>query len=47
MLEEAKSGDAAQAVKAYLDAGGSADALVHGEGAAAEHQILFLHYMAF
>jgi hypothetical protein len=47
MLEEAKSGNAAQAVKAYLDAGGSADALVHGDGAAAEHQIPLLHYMAF
>jgi hypothetical protein len=46
LLEEAKSGDAAQAVHAYLHAGGSADALVHGEGAAAEHHISLLHNMA-
>jgi hypothetical protein len=29
LLERAQSGDAAQAVKAFLDAGGSADAMVH------------------
>jgi hypothetical protein len=38
LLERAKSGASAQAVKAYLDAGGSSRALVHGQK--------LLHYMA-
>jgi hypothetical protein len=41
LLERAKSGDAAQAVKAYLDAGGSATALTQGRGV----QIPLLHIM--
>jgi ankyrin repeat protein len=45
LLERAKSGDSARAVKAYLDAGGSTDALLHGRGAIAKHQIPLLHYM--
>jgi uncharacterized protein len=47
LLERAKSGDLALAVKAYLDAGGSAGVLVRKGGTAdAEQQIPLLHYMA-
>jgi ankyrin repeat protein len=42
LLERAKSGDAAQAVKAYLDAGGSADVLVQVNG----QQMSLLLFMA-
>jgi Ankyrin repeats (3 copies)/Ankyrin repeat len=47
LLERAKSGNSRQAVKAYLDAGGSPVALVHAQ--AAEHmlQLPLLHCMAF
>jgi ankyrin repeat protein len=44
LLERAKSGDSAQAMKAYIDAGGPADVLVQGRGAI--KQIPLLHYMA-
>jgi ankyrin repeat protein len=43
LLERAKVG--IQALKAYLDAGGFTDALVHDEGATAR-QLPLLHYMA-
>eukprot|EP00953_Heterococcus_sp_UTEX-ZZ885_P011360 6577-Heterococcus_DN1.PRE.2 len=47
LLDGAKSGDSALAVKAYLDAGGSADVLVRKGGTAdAEQQIPLLLYMA-
>jgi uncharacterized protein len=46
LLERAKDGDSADAVKAYLDAGGSSKALVHGKGGIAKWQIPLLHYMA-
>jgi ankyrin repeat protein len=45
LLERAKSGASARAVKAYIDAGGSTDALLHGRGGIAKHQIPLLHYM--
>jgi uncharacterized protein len=48
LLERAKSGDAAKAVKAYLDAGGSAACLVHGAGereATTMQQLPLLHHM--
>jgi Ankyrin repeats (3 copies) len=45
LLERAKSGDSALAVKAYLDAGGSVEAVVHGKGPAAILQLPLLHYM--
>eukprot|EP00953_Heterococcus_sp_UTEX-ZZ885_P008098 4862-Heterococcus_DN1.PRE.1 len=46
LLERAKCGDSSQAVKAYLDAGGSVAAQVRGEGPAAALQVPLLHYMA-
>jgi uncharacterized protein len=45
LLERAKDGAAAQAVKTYLNAGGSADVSVSGRGAAAL-PIPLLHYVA-
>eukprot|EP00953_Heterococcus_sp_UTEX-ZZ885_P034558 17884-Heterococcus_DN1.PRE.3 len=42
LLERAKSGDATQAVEAYLDAGGSAGVLVQAHG----QQMPLLHFMA-
>jgi ankyrin repeat protein len=46
LLETAKTGDAAQAVKAYLDAGGSPVASVEARGAALKPQVQLLHSMA-
>eukprot|EP00953_Heterococcus_sp_UTEX-ZZ885_P026812 14449-Heterococcus_DN1.PRE.1 len=46
LLEGAKSGDSAQAVKAYLDAGGSVAAHVRGAGPVAVLQVPLLQYMA-
>jgi ankyrin repeat protein len=46
LLDIAKSGDAAQAMKAYLDAGGTAGVLVSGRGVAASQQLPLLHHMA-
>jgi ankyrin repeat domain-containing protein 17 len=43
LLETAKSGDSALAVKTYLDAGGSVDVLVHG--APGVRQLPLLHHM--
>jgi ankyrin len=47
LLERAKSGDAAQAVEAYLDAGGAADALVRHQHGQNTLQLPLLHIMAF
>jgi hypothetical protein len=44
LLERAKTGDSLQAVKAYLDAGGSAVAVVRG--ADGTQQLPLLHSMA-
>jgi hypothetical protein len=46
LLERAKGGNAAQAVKAYLHAGGSAKAFVQTEAPALQ-QMPLLHHMAF
>jgi ankyrin repeat protein len=47
LLERAKSGDVAQAVKAYLDAGGAADTLVRHQHGLITLQLPLLHIMAF
>jgi hypothetical protein len=47
LLGRAKSGDSRQAVKAYLDAGGSPMALVREHGSRPPLQLPLLHYMAF
>eukprot|EP00953_Heterococcus_sp_UTEX-ZZ885_P028504 15199-Heterococcus_DN1.PRE.5 len=46
LLERAKSGDAAQAVKAYLDAGGAADVCVHQKISQHQLQLPLLHSTA-
>jgi uncharacterized protein len=45
LLERAKSGDAAQSLKGYLDAGGSADVLVHSRREPGQ-QLSLLNHMA-
>jgi ankyrin repeat protein len=46
LLEKAKTGNAAQAVQPYLDAGGSALALIDAQGAAAVVKVPLLHTVA-
>jgi ankyrin repeat protein len=46
LLERARSGDSARAVKAYLDAGGTAGALTPHKGPTATIQLPLLHHMA-
>ena len=47
LLERAKSGDSARAVKSYLDAGGSAGAhVLTFEASSVEQQMPLLHHMA-
>jgi uncharacterized protein len=46
LLERARTGDSALAVKAYLDAGGSANCLAQGGGAGGAQQLPLLHHMA-
>jgi hypothetical protein len=47
LLERAKSGDAARAVEAYLNAGGAADTLVRHQHGLITLQLPLLHIMAF
>jgi hypothetical protein len=47
LLERAKSGDSKQAVKAYLDAGGSAASLTQLKAGPHLVHLALLHHMAF